>query len=275
MVAASKTRISPAVQHTNIYHTPVQNLTPAIHEKPDNAPVAKNSTATSSGNWSGYADYQPDAPFLGANSYVFAEWIIPFAQQAFGTCSGSWEYSSQWIGFDGLASNDVLQAGSEADAYCNSGTTESFYSLWYEWYPNPETRITNLAVQPGDLVGVEVWYYSGETGGAYWINYTTQVAASIVFSAPSGTTFSGTSVEWIVEAPTVSGGVAALTNYTATPWNYTLGYSTRTGAYYEPSYAPGGTSYDIQMISGPSSTVISSCLTFQYMMWCFPSNSAL
>jgi hypothetical protein len=274
MVSASKTRIAPVVQQTNIYHAPPRNLRPATQGKPDNSPPLENSTLVSSTNWSGFADYQPNAPFLAVNSYVFAQWVVPIAQQAFGTCSGGWEYSSQWVGFDGVGSSDVLQAGSEADAYCNGSTNATFYALWYEWYPNPEMRISNFTISPGDVVGVEVWNAGGGAGGAYWINYTTQVSTSIGFYPPQGTVFAGTSIEWIVEAPTINGSTAALVNYTAIPWNNTYGYSPTTGSFYDPGYAPGGTAYDIQMISGTSS-VISSCSSLFYMAWCLPSNSAL
>jgi hypothetical protein len=283
MLSASKTRITPVVRETNVYHGPPRSLSPATHKPLFTQgsltnPSVTNSTLLGSQNWSGYADvYSSSAPFLGTNSWVSAEWVIPLAQQAPGTCSGGWEYSAQWLGFDGINSNDVLQAGSTASAYCNGSTTASDYNLWFEWYPNPESTI-NLTVNPGDLIGVEVWYAGNQTGGTYWINYNTGVSTLMGFSAPTGTTFVGNSIEWIVEAPTVSGSQSILANYTAVPWDFAWGNSTTTGAIYEPSYAPGadGTAYDIEMIN-TSDTVISACLSFEYiyMMWCYPPGPAL
>jgi len=285
MMSAAKTHIVPELKSTNIYHGPARNVRPVDRTTgvpqdlaAPSRPAASNGTLTTSTNWSGWVDYQPSAPFLGNNSYVYGQWIIPFAQQAFGTCTGDWEYSSQWVGFDGFNSNDVLQAGSEADAYCNNGNQQQFYSLWIEWYPNPESQISNFPIHPGDLVEVEVWYASG-TGNAYLINYTTQQSTTIGFSPPNGTVFQGTSVEWIVEAPTVNGGQSALMNYTATPWNFAFAYSTTTTLNYEPNTAPSGTAYDLLMTSGGNT--ISYCNLFQPInpqqnaLWCYPYGSAL
>jgi hypothetical protein len=263
VVSASKFRIAPVVKQTQNYHGPARILgAPAV-----------NATNLST-NWSGAADYYSSgAPFLGVSSFVYGEWVIPLAQQAFGTCTGGWEYSSQWVGLDGLNSSDVMQAGSEADAYCSGGTTSSDYYLWFEWYPNTETAI-GLTINPGDVVAVYVWYIGNNVAGAYWLNYTTNQAAALSFSAPAGTTYTGSSIDWIVEAPTVSGSPSSLANYTAVPWNNTFGYSSTTGLIYEPSFAPGtnGNAYTIEMVTDVGSTqyVISACTTIEYvdMMWC-------
>ncbi|MDQ6714348.1 MAG: G1 family endopeptidase [Candidatus Dormibacteraeota bacterium] len=82
---------------------------------------------------------------------------MPTAQQAFGSCTGGWDYSSHWPGIDGNGSNDVLQAGVEVDAFCSGGTTASFYSAWIEWFPFNETRVSFPDIHPGDLVFIEVW----------------------------------------------------------------------------------------------------------------------
>jgi hypothetical protein len=280
LVSTAKTRIAPVLQQTNIYHKPAQNLGRADGTAVKPEPSARlsepsNAISTTSTNWSGFADYDPSGPFLGNYSYVFAEWTIPFAQQAFGTCTGNWEYSSQWPGFDGFNSGDVLQAGSEADALCSGGTRSQFYALWFEWYPNASVRISNFPINPGDLIGVEVWYSTGSThGGAYLVDLTTQQSTTIGFNPPSGTIFQGSSVEWIVEAPTVGGGQSALMNYTATPWNYAFAVSGTTGSYYLPNYTPNGTAYDIYMTLGGST--ISYCLFYSaYALWCYPQGSAL
>ena len=83
--------------------------------------------------------------------------------------------------------------------------------------PIRETRVTSPDVQPGDLMGAEVWYTTAAPyGNAYLVNYTLQQAATYAFNPPSGTTYVGNSAEWIVERPGVNGGLANLTNYVAT-----------------------------------------------------------
>jgi len=281
LVSGGKTRIAPTLQQTNIYHKPAQNLGSADKTavKPEHStpPAISNAASITSTNWSGYANYNVSGPFSGNYSFVFAEWVVPFAQQAFGTCTGGWEYSAQWPGFDGFGSSDVLQAGSEADAFCSGGTKSQFYGLWIEWYPTASVSISNFPINPGDLISVEVWYSSASPhGNAYLVDLTTQQSTTIGFNPPSGTTFKGSSVEWVVEAPTVGGGQSALMNYTATPWNYAYAYSTNTASYYGPNYAPSGTAYDILMTLGGST--ISYCLLYSansLALWCYPTGSAL
>jgi peptidase A4-like protein len=63
------------------------------------------------------------------------DWVVPTAQQAFGTCNAAGDYSSSWIGIDGWGSNDVLQAGTASNVYCSGSTATPEYHAWYEWYP--------------------------------------------------------------------------------------------------------------------------------------------
>jgi hypothetical protein len=187
---------------TNIFHGPVKSLN------------VQNTTVTS-GNWSGSAAFGGATSYNSSTSfyYVISDYVVPMAQQAYGACTGGWDYESSWVGIDGYNSNDVLQAGTESDAYCNGSTKETFYSPWYEWYPAGEVRITNFPVVPGDDLFVEVWNTSATQGYAYFVNYNTNTSGSIGFTAPTGTTLIGNSAEWIVEEPGVGGGQATLTNY--------------------------------------------------------------
>jgi len=284
MMAAGQIHITPVMRPTNIYHTPA-HIVGSPHygsDVPGNGPVAStpnapssNATVSMSNNWSGWVDYAGSGPFTGNNSFIFGEWVEPFAQQNTGKCTGGWEYSSQWVGFDGYNSGDVLQAGSEADAYCSGNSKQTQYDLWTEWYPYSESAISNFPISPGDLIGVEVWYTTASThGGAYLIDYTTKQFTTIGFNPPSGTTYVGSSAEWIVEAPTISGGISALINYTAVPWNYAYAYSTTNQRFYEPNYSPNGTAYDLEMID-KSNNILSYCNLYgEYALWCYPYGSA-
>ena len=123
------------------------------------------------------------------------------------------ELSSLWPGIDGNGSGDVLQAGVEVDAYSSGSYNSSFYSAWIEWYPYAETRVSSPAINPGDVVFVEVWNISATQGYAYFYNYSTQTGAEYYLAAPAGTKLKGNSIEWIVESPTVNGTLASGTNY--------------------------------------------------------------
>lgn len=214
-IVASKTRIVPKLEVTNVFHGPAKGKAGLA-----NTPKAGSNTLEFY-NWSGYVN-RDSATAYGSSSFyfVYADFVVPVARQAFGVCTGGWDWESSWVGIDGYGSPDVMQAGIEADAYCNGSTTASYYSPWFEWYPNGETRITNLGIAPGDDYFVEVWSTSNTVGHAYLVNRNTNTAVSITFGAPAGTHLVGNTAEWVVERPTVGGAFATLTNYIADPFWY-------------------------------------------------------
>lgn len=277
LVSAPQARISnPLLRQTEIYHGPARILS-------ESPATVDNAKASSSYNWSGFAVVAAKGTFEVNNNYVFAEFVVPVAQQAFGTCDGTWWYGSQWVGFDGYGSSDVLQAGTEADAFCSSGVTSTSYAAWIEWSPYAETQIANFPVGPGDLMGVEVWYTTASPyGHAYLVNYTTQETASVAFNPPSGTTFSGNSAEWVVERPTVSSAYANLTNYVADQFNIDEAYVPTGSMYYYPGTASSAaaTVYNIKMICPPwspasscsATTTISAPIRYgTYTLWFYNS----
>jgi Peptidase A4 family len=254
-VTAHQTRLqSLRLEQTAIFNGPAQikSSTESKQLTEELASAPKNSTAISSSNWSGYVDYNNTTkPF--AKSIIYAYWVVPVAQQAFGNTTGGWDYSSQWVGIDGLGSPDVLQAGTEADAYASGSTKSTFYAAWFEWYPFSETRISGFTVAPGDEMFVEVWNTSATAGNAYLLNLTTQQSYSVTFNAPSGTSLVGNSAEWIMERPGISGGLATLTNYVACPFDSCYAFGSVNGGTYNSLNYPGitlagTTAYDISML---------------------------
>jgi hypothetical protein len=198
-VTTQTRRVMPTLVQTDITHGP--------HK----AAAVANGTST---NWSGYALVNSQTSRTAASFYfLIADYVVPVAEQAFGACTGSYDYSSSWIGIDGYNSSDVLQAGTEADAYCSGSTKAAYYAAWYEWYPFSEVRIGSFPVSPGDDMFVEVWSTSATVGHAYLVNYNTNQTVNLTFNAPSGTTLKGNSAEWVVERPSVGGSLATLTNY--------------------------------------------------------------
>jgi Peptidase A4 family len=268
---------NPILQQTTIYNGPVQHLLTG-------QTLRNGIVSTTSTNWSGYAVIGASGTFTSNNSFVFAEWVVPRAQQGFGVCDGFWDYSSQWDGFDGVTSNDVLQAGTEADAYCSGSTQATFYSSWIEWYPFSETRVSIPVARPGDLMSSEVWYTTTPPfGHVYIVNFTLQQGQVYAFNPPSGTTFAGDSAEWIEERPGISTGLANLTNYAADQFNVDYAYNTLN--YFYPRTSPAGTTtYAISMScppwtpssSCPSTTVISVPERYgSWALWFYDSPPAL
>jgi hypothetical protein len=226
-LTASKRRIVPRLEMTNVYHGPMRAGTQLTE-----------STGTSS-NWSGVVVFSGATSYNTSTTfyYVYADYVLPVAGQAFGACTGGWDYSASWVGIDGYGSSDVLQAGLEADAYCSGYAMETNYSAWIEWAPASEMSISNFPVAPGDDLFVDVWHTSATQGYAWFTNLTTNQYVDMGFTAPSGTLLIGNSAEWVVERPSIgsgSGNLATLTNYVADPfWDCYANTESRV------SYTPG------------------------------------
>lgn len=222
--------------------------------------VSNSAIAANSYNWSGPAFYDKSNPFKV--SAIIGEFTVPTVQQAFGSCDGGWDYSSNWAGIDGFGSSDVLQAGIEADAYCKNGSKSTLYSAWIEWYPFNETRVSAPSIKPGDVVFVEVWNVSPTVGYAYLYDFSNLSYGIYQLTAPSGTTLVGTSAEWVVERPGVGGGLATLANYIDSSWPYNIAwtYAAAKPAYYYPGSAPtsGTTSlYSLTMLDNSGKPISS------------------
>jgi len=267
LVSTPQTRITnPDLQPTKTYHHPAMDLSS------EGKILANGAASYTASNWSGYAIVANNGTFNVNDAAVYGEYVMPIAQQAFGVCSGSWDYSAQWIGFDGFQSNDVLQAGTEANAYCSDGVRTASYLALYEWFPSGPVAISNLTIKPGDVMGLEVWYTTASPSGhLYMLNYTTQKSVTIGFNPPVGTTLAGNSVEWIVERPSLGSTYTSLTNYVATPFNKT--YALSDGTCYYPGSSPVGTIYSITMQSGGIPISVAN-LYGNYTLWFYDEGPA-
>lgn len=239
-------RLHTTFQATTIYNGPAKIRSIGPHQ-PGTA-----ATGVESYNWSGYADaFGLKYPFWVANTTIYGAFVVPVAQQAFGACTGGWDYSTQWVGIDGWISQDVFQAGIEADAYCSGGSTSQSYSAWYEWYPNYETEISGFSVNAGDVIYLYIWPTSRTTGEYYITDQTANTAVQGSFSAPEGTELLGDSVEWVVERPTVNGAFATLTNYGDVPWydaQAVVPGKNNTSTEYSPGQGHAGTIFSVTML---------------------------
>jgi Peptidase A4 family len=255
--------VAPVLTQTNIFNGPAKMVGPSVPSG-----TANNVVTATSGNWSGTSIVNSTNPFkLEA---ITGEFVVPRALQAFGSCTGSYDYSSLWPGIDGNGSGDVFQAGIEVDALCSGGTTTGFYSAWIEWYPFSEVRVSSPAIRPGDLVYVEVWNVSPTSGYAYFYDYSTEVSAEYVLTAPSGTTLVGDSIEWIVERPGIGGGLATLTNYVDAPWSYGVAwnYQAASPTFYADGLAPAaGTLEEITMLDNSNLGISSATIENQNFLW--------
>jgi hypothetical protein len=226
----------------------------ATNLRNERAKIVGPTTRTSGGivgartlNWSGYVITDKSNGFTAPNTYVYGSFFVPVAQQAFGACTGNWDYLSAWVGIDGYTSSDVFQAGIEADAKCTkNGTTASYYP-WYEWAPTPQVQISNFPIRPGDEIYVYIWVTSKTKGNYFLFDITTQQTSSLAFTPPKNTKLTGDNVEWIVERTQINGQYPQLTNYTANAW-YFAHAMTPDNVTYSPGNGNGKTVTSLTMV---------------------------
>jgi hypothetical protein len=272
-----KRSVPQLVSRPNSYNRPLMGL--KVNGK------ESNSTAVDSSNWSGYAlvTASNGQPFYR----VTGRWTVPTVEQVPGTCSGGWDYSSQWVGIDGFSNDDLEQAGSAANVFCDIGENITEYFPWIEWLPASELVIykdaatsTLYPFEPGDylIVTVSATKFSGGVSTNGTLNYsdvTQNWSLSLAFTAASlgGTEVTGQSSEWIMERTEVNGSLATLPDYVANPWIFAQ--STDLSSV---TYAPGtpntATAYNITMLDNDSNPESYVDLYGTNGLWFFPEGSA-
>ena len=172
-----------------------------------------NSSATSSYNWSGYADTFKK----GAVTAVSGTWTVPSV-----TCTAEDTITSEWVGIDGYADKTVEQDGTIGWCYQDVPV----YFTWYEMYPAGTVEVGN-ALLPGDQITASV------------SRSATTYTLSLVDATTSGNGFTDTgtcsakkclnsSAEWIAERPEfTTTGLAPLAEFS--PWNVTDATVTASG----------------------------------------------
>ena len=280
VVNPALTRVVPHLLQTNIYHRPMLTA----------GPIIKNKSL--SYNWSGRALARKKP--VPAFTSTMGTWMVPLAQQAFGTCSGAWDYSSQWVGIDGFSNDYLFQAGSSADAYCDGGSTSTSYFPWIEWLPAASYEIVQTNEEPfpfapGDQLIVTVtatdWSDGQSSNGT--LSYTDvtqnwQVSGALTAGDIGGTYVVGDSAEWIVERPEVDGELSTLANYVSDPW-FDGSATDINGKAYAPGSPRTATSYNIGMVDNnkePISfvdlvTSSNSGVLGNELLWFFDEGSAL
>jgi hypothetical protein len=134
-----------------------------------------------SSNWAGYA--------LAAGPYrsVSGQWTVPTVSP-----SGRAAYSAQWVGVDGVSSASLIQAGTQVNFV--NGSPQ--YSAWWEILPAPAVAIRTLTVRAGDVISVTI----ARVSAGRW-RITLKDSRSGSFTTIRAYAGSGTSAEWIEEAP--------------------------------------------------------------------------
>ena len=183
--------------------------------------------SVASTNWAGWI--ASGTTFTG----VGGDWTVPSVVP-----SPAAEYSSEWVGIDGVLSSDLIQTGTSQETPAG-GTTPDF--AWYELLPGSAVTI-NAPVAPGDTMAASItegspgsWTISIEDQTQSWI-YTNTFSYSI----------SAQTAEWIEEAPTVGGSQSTLADFGSSTFS-SLGVSG------DDTSAVGFTNVDM---TNPAGTII-------------------
>jgi hypothetical protein len=166
-------------------------------------------------NWSGYAE---NGTFAGVSS----TWTVPTV-----AASSSATYSSAWIGVDGFNNSNLIQTGTEEDYYNGA----AHYNAWWEILPAAETALpSSYAVTGGDRMSAKIYETSATTtvgggGGRFgrggrggttehvWDITISDTTRGWTYSTSQAYAGTGSSAEWIMEAPEVNGKIATLAHY--------------------------------------------------------------
>ena len=177
-----------------------------------------------------------------SNSYfeIDGDWNVPSVTGEVGKAT----YSTMWIGMDGdpnnpldpKAVNDLVQVGTEQDLNdLGGGIGAANYYAWEELLPNQpfEVVLPGLAnINSGDKIHASVYICDSDTlrnqfgkNACFYLDDESFASSVAPIVVPFGsTTFQGSEAEWIMERPTLKGGVLPdLANYGAA-------FMTETGA---------------------------------------------
>lgn len=161
-------------------------------------------------NWSGYA--KTTGSFTG----VSGTWIVPTV-----TATSSATYSSAWIGVDGYNNSNLIQTGTEEDWYNGA----AHYNAWWEILPAPETALSSgHPVSAGDRMTASIYETSTTSSTTshnrfrsssqhVWVINISDTTQGWSFSISQPYSGTGTSAEWIMEAPQVGGRISTLAHY--------------------------------------------------------------
>jgi hypothetical protein len=184
------------------------------------APAGGVTNTWAASNWSGYAE-------TGTFTGVTGTWTVPSV-----AASSSATYSSAWIGVDGFNNSNLIQTGTEEDYYNGA----AHYNAWWEILPAAETALPgSFAVAAGDRMKASIYETSTTSGGGapggpggpgrkgaapsqhVWAISISDTTRGWTFSTNQAYGGTGTSAEWVMEAPEVGGRIATLAHYTVSP----------------------------------------------------------
>ena len=192
--------------------------TQAVFADTTSSPTSLNSglSSSTSENWSGYVSAQNNATYTA----VSGSWNIPSPSP---TTNLPIATDATWVGVGGVASHDLIQAGTQA--VVQDGTIT--YEAWLETLPDFQ-QILPITVNGGDSVSVSL---SQTSPGEWQLNFNDKTSGQN-YSETVAYDSSLSSAEWIEEMPagvTRRGGLSFLPLDNFGTVNFTGGSATING----------------------------------------------
>lgn len=144
------------------------------------APAAGSTSGWTASNWAGYA------VTAGGYDEISATWTVPSVQSGSGL-------SAMWIGIDGFNNNNLIQIGTEQNSTANGAS----YYAWWEVLPSAESSIQQVPIAAGDEVSARI----AKNATNSWTLSLTDNTTGASFQTTQSYSGTGTSAEWIMEAP--------------------------------------------------------------------------
>jgi hypothetical protein len=175
-------------------------------------------------NWSGGYMTNPDVRYWD----VQADWLIPTIQQDVPVNLG-YAAAAEWIGLDN-AGNDLVQSGSDSESYniqfFGEDWTFTNYSVWIESLPDAPYYLPNFPASPQDELSIAI-FLADANGNTTFSNgdltpsddtvwfmiYNLTTNNSYWGTLPKPAAFSGSTVDFIIEAPNVNGSTTNLADF--------------------------------------------------------------
>ncbi len=163
---------------------------------------------TIASNWSGQIDVAQSTLITS----VAGDWTVPGV-----AASPTDVLSASWVGIDGVDTSSLIQTGTVQASGPDYGGTQ--YQAWVELLPGAPETIGNQSgpapVEPGDVMSAAILEVSPDL----WSIDLDDITQKWSFSQQFSYSTPGFTAEWIEEAPTVDGSVAALADYGSTSFS--------------------------------------------------------
>jgi hypothetical protein len=186
---------------------PVVVVPPHLVARPDRH---SSVTDTTRSNWSGDVLSGAAAPYIE----VEGVWNVPQMTPGNPWSASNYGVSCSWVGLGGFGTNNLVQGGTESDEYAELDPTGyqnyAYYADYYPWveWANGEGQVSfSFGINPGDVVYASSWVGDSygnnvSTGNYSWLymyNETQFTSTTVSTEAAAGSTFDGSTAEWILE----------------------------------------------------------------------------